>query len=50
MLLQFIHEYVQEKNPQIGILYYGDTVDIGVDVDQHKYNELEVSVKVISKA
>uniref|UniRef100_A0A915MVF1 Uncharacterized protein n=1 Tax=Meloidogyne javanica TaxID=6303 RepID=A0A915MVF1_MELJA len=45
ILLQFIHEYVKEKNPQIGILYYGDTVDIGVDVDQHKYNELEVSVK-----
>nr|CAD2155353.1 unnamed protein product [Meloidogyne enterolobii] len=45
ILLQFIHEYVKEKNPQIGILYYGDTVDIGVDVDQHNYNELEVSIK-----
>ena len=51
ILLQFIREYVKNNDPQIGILYYGDTVEVGIDlnVDRHSYHELEDSVKVIKE-
>uniref|UniRef100_A0A914HSM9 Uncharacterized protein n=1 Tax=Globodera rostochiensis TaxID=31243 RepID=A0A914HSM9_GLORO len=45
-LLYFMREYVQRSDTKVGIIYYGDTVEVGVDLGNYNnWHELEDSVE-----